>query len=147
MSAVPEIKFGFSSEYVPLSLLDYITWGGQSFLLIVMIFIFFFHIASKRKEIRKQRGKYDFSLYTLKYISVLSILFGLSIFLYITQKSMKLISLAGSADWAVIAGPLGQALIPLVFGMINATVGFAFYYFAKWRNIRALESAESAEES
>ncbi len=142
MSVAPEPKFGFSSQYVPLSLSDYITWGGQSFLLIVMIVIFFFHIASKRKEIQRQRERYAFSLYTLKYISIFSILFGFSIFLYSISGILTIVGFVGGIEFGGIAGAISDAMDPLIFGFFNASIGSICYFFAKWRNIRALESDE-----
>ncbi len=144
MSTAPQYKFGFTHQYQSTApnLLDYMTWGGQSFLLIVMIGIFFFHIASKRKEVLKKPERNDFSLYTLKYISVFSTLYGFSIFLYSTKQILLKIGVAG-ANFGAAAGPLSYALTPLLFGFFNATLGFLFYFFARWRILRALESHKS----
>ncbi|WP_229954898.1 hypothetical protein [Parasphingorhabdus litoris] len=144
MSATPEPKFGFYPQYIPPSPLEYLTWGGQSLLLITMIFIFFFIIASKRREVIKKEKRYEFSAYTLKFISFFSILFGLSIFIFAIQNILVKAGIAGNAYLGQIATPISDALTPLVFGLFNATVGLSFYFFARWRNLRALESKEES---
>lgn len=112
--------------------------------LIVLLIVFFRYLFSKEQNFHKKQASFRLSIKVLKHISLLSILVGTLGTIILTQRIMIKIGIGGPARLDAVAGPLADALSPIIFGLLNASVGFFFYFFAKWRNIRAIKSIEES---
>lgn len=112
-------------------------------LLLIAILVFFFrHLFAPKEKIQNRPIYFIFSVKILKYISCFSTLFGTLGAITLSQRTMIKVSIVGEADFGAVAGPLSEALTPLIFGLSITCLGFVFSFFADWKNIRAFESQE-----
>ncbi|WP_422345263.1 MotA/TolQ/ExbB proton channel family protein [Parasphingorhabdus sp.] len=132
----PENQFGFDHPPEP----DLIIWFVFVTLMVIfisMLLIFAKNMATNNKNIELKPERYFLWTSYLKTASTCSILMGLIGTLIGVYRTLINMALFEVYDLEESVGPIGQALIFLMIGIVIAFFGYGLEFISRWKGVAA----------